>query len=167
MTAVITNISRRPRVPSEIIEQARKIHLIDIENLCGSSMPTRRQVEAARVRYQDEVQIGKDDCVVIASARGNLFTAHLGWPGARYLARDGKDGADICLAQVILYEELPRRFGGVVVASGDGGLAPFVAHLANWGMETIVVSLSNRLSRLMRMAAHKSIVLEPELQDIA
>jgi len=154
-------------VPSEVIAHARKIHLIDIENLCGSSMPTRRQVEAARVRYEDEVPIGNLDCVVIASARGNLFTAHLGWPGARYLARDGKDGADSCLAEVIVEEELPRRFGAAVVASGDGGLAPFVAHLASCGMETIVVSLSNRLSRRMRMAAHKSIVLEPELQNIA
>jgi hypothetical protein len=154
-------------VPNEVIAHARKIHLIDIENLCRSSMPTRRQVEAARVRYEGEVQIGDIDCVVIASARGNLFTAYLGWPGARYLARDGKDGADICLAEVILEEELPRRFGGVVVASGDGGLAPFVAYLASCGMETTVVSLSNGLSRRMRMAAHKSIVLEPELQDIA
>jgi uncharacterized LabA/DUF88 family protein len=95
------------------------------------------------------------------------MSAFIGWPGARYLSQDGKDGADICLARVIVDEGIEHRFDNVVLASGDGGLAPFVAHLATKGLNTTVVSPANRLSRQMRMAAHKCIVLTPELEDIA
>ena len=167
MTAIITNISRVPRATATPPVRGRSIHLIDIENLCGSSQPSRHEVEHARARYSEWVPVGNLDQVVVASSRGNLMSAFIGWPGARYLSQDGKDGADICLARVIVDEGIEHRFDNVVLASGDGGLAPFVAHLATKGLNTTVVSPANRLSRQMRMAAHKCIVLTPELEDIA
>lgn len=167
MTAIITNIARAPRATTAPMVRGRSIHLIDIENLCGSSQPSRQEVEHARARYNEWVPVGNLDQVVVASSRGNLMSAYIGWPGVRYLTQDGKDGADICLARVMLEEGVAQRFGAVVLASGDGGLAPFVAHLATQGLATTVVSPADRLSREMRMAAHKCIVLAPELEDIA
>ena len=145
----------------------RKVHLIDIENLCGSPHPSRTQVAAARQRYEASVTLRDGDLVIVASAFGNLMSAALGWPGVRYLGRDGRDGADICLAKVIVDERVSERFDSVVMASGDGGLAPFIAHLAGWGLDTTVVSQRKPLSRQMRLAAHRCIVLGPDLENIA
>jgi hypothetical protein len=167
MAAIITNISRAPRVATAPLVPGRSVHLIDIENLCGESRPTRNQVEVARQRYMEVGLCQLGDHVIVASSRGNWMNSAYGWPGARCLVRDGKDGADLCLAEVMSTEGLSERFARAVVASGDGGLAPFVSELAAKGMDTVVVSQSSRLSRLMRMAAHKCIVLTPELEDIA
>lgn len=167
MSAIITNPSRRPARPSRAIVPGRKVHLIDIENLCGLSNPSRTQVAYARELYEESVSINHGDLVVVASAWGNLMSAALGWPKARHLARDGKDGADICLARVVVEEDVAERFDSVVMASGDHGLAPFVSHLALRGLDTTVVSLRDSLSRDMRMAAHRCIVLTPELEDVA
>lgn len=167
MTAIITNIERVSRGAAVPLVPGRCMHLIDIENLCGASQPTLEQVRVARQRYMDTGLCREGDLLVIASSRGNYLNSAFGWPGARHLTRDGKDGADLCLAEVMSEERLPNRFERVVVASGDGGLAPFVANLAVSGVDTVVVSQSDRLSRRMRLAAHKCFVLTPDLEDIA
>lgn len=167
MITSITNLTRRPGARVRALVPGRKVHLIDIENLCGSGRPSRTQVAVARVRYEESVKVNEGDLVIVASAFGNLMSVALGWPGVRYLGRNGKDGADICLASVIVEERVSERFDSVVMASGDGGLAPFVAHLAGRGLDTTVVSYRKPLSRQMRMAAHTCIVLNPELEDIA
>ena len=167
MNSIITNIQRAPRAVGVPPVPGRSIHLIDIENLCGASQPTLGQVRLARQRYMDTGLLSQGDHIVIASSRGNYLNSACGWPGARYLARDGKDGADICLAKVMLEERLESRFTRVIVASGDGGLAPFVSNLAAMGVDTVAVSKSDCLSREMRLAAHRSIVLTPDIEDIA
>jgi hypothetical protein len=159
MTNTILNIAQVPRLRRRPLVSGRKIHLIDIENLTATPRPSRLDVERARQTYENAVTIGTRDHVILASARANLFSAYLGWPKARFLARDGKDGADICLAQVIVDERVANRYEAAVVASGDGGLAPFVAYLASKGMETVVVSRSETLSRKMRLASSKCILL--------
>lgn len=167
MTAIISNIQRAPRGYHHPLVPGRSMHLIDIENLCGSSHLTLDQVRTARQRYVDTGLCREGDLVVVASSRGNFLSSAYGWPSARYLTRDGMDGADLCLAEVISEERLPSRFEKVVVASGDGGLAPFVVNLADSGVDTVVVSTSDRLSRQMRLAAHKCVVLSPDIEDIA
>mgnify|MGYP001251422881 CR=1 FL=1 len=167
MNAIITNIARAQALATTPEAPERSVHLIDVENLCGESNPTKHRVEIARKRYLEAVWSDKTDHFIVASSRGNFMNASLGWPGARYLVRDGKDGADFCLAEVMSSEKLEQRFRRAVVASGDGGLAPCVAQLAGSGLHTVVVSSRNRLSRLMRLASHKCIVLTPELEEIA
>jgi hypothetical protein len=143
------------------------MHLIDIENLCGSSRLTLDQVKVSRQLYTEMGLWREGDLIVIASSKGNYLSSAYGWPTARHLVRDGKDGADLCLAEVMSEEGLPNRFERVVVASGDGGLAPFVSELAGSGVDTVVVSQSTRLSHQMRLAAHKCFVLTPNLEDLA
>jgi len=167
MNATITNISHGRVASRGRSAFGRTIHLIDIENLCGSSRVTPDQVAEARERYEEAVPNVLSDQVIVASSTGNLFSSSQGWPGARLLARDGKNGADICLAEVIVEENVMGRFETAFVASGDGDLAPFVAFMAAKGMNTVVVSRTDRLSRSMRMAAHKCILLEPKLQERA
>lgn len=167
MNAIITNIARAQALATTPEAPERSVHLIDVENLCGESRPSRQQVEVAHRRYLEAVSPDEKDHFIVASSKGNLINVSLGWPGARYLARDGQDGADLCLAEVMTGEKLEQRFRRAVVASGDGGLAPCVAQLAGSGLHTVVVSSRNRLSRLMRLASHKCIVLTPELEETA
>jgi hypothetical protein len=167
MNATITNISYGKVASRGRSAFGRTIHLIDIENLCGSSRVTPDQVAEARERYEEAIPIVRSDQVIVASSTGNRPSSRLGWPGARLLARDGKNGADDCLAEVIAGGLVTKLFDRAVVASGDGGLAPSVAFMAGEGIYTVVVSQSDRLSRSMRVAAHKSILLEPKLQERA
>lgn len=167
MSNIIRNMGAPRVAPSSSLLPGRRIHLIDIENLCGLSQPTEMDVAHSKLQYETEIGINSSDLVVIASSRGNLLSASSGWPGVRYLTQDGKDGADICLSEVMKEERLSLRFDQVFLVSGDGGLAPCVARLAEEGLYTVVVSQQERLSRKLRLAAHACIVLTPDLQEIA
>ena len=141
------------------IDRVRAIHLIDIENLCGVATPTATQVEEVRWLYMKTISVGPRDLVVIASAHINCLAAGTGWPGKRYLVRSGKDGADVCLAEIMCDEHLAERFERVYIASGDGGLAPFVAHVATLGAHTVAVSRAASISVQMRLAANETVYL--------
>ena len=138
------------------IKQMRCVHLIDIENLCGASNPTLEQVVHARQVYFADLQPGKDDIFyVTVSSKANLAAAAYGWPGASYESKDGHDGADILLAKHIAEDRLQDRFREVFVASGDGGLSPFVEHLVNAGEPVTVVSDQRFISMKLRLSGAK------------
>ena len=140
--------------------QKRSIHLVDFENLCNESLMTQDTAELVRASYLEQVGVEAMDQVVIATSRINALTAFMAWPGNRHLMRDGKDGADIEIAEVILTEHLAERFDTVYVASGDSGLAPFVSALSAQGVKTVVVSLPGSLGREAAMAASTVIRLQ-------
>lgn len=155
-----------PRVRDKF--PARAVHLIDIENLVGAPRLTKQAVTIARYRYLAEISVGAGDHVIIAtSSSQNLLAAAQGWPGARYLQKPGKDGADLMLAEVIANENLESRFKSAIIASGDGGLAPSVAHLASRGVATTAVAHSQSLSHKMRLAAHASVIFAADHQLVA
>lgn len=133
------------------IRSLRSIHLIDIENLCGSSNPTVDQVAEVREEYFNLVQPGKLDLFYITvSSKNNLEAVMFGWPGARLECQEGHDGADILLAKEMLTGNLNESFNRIFLGSGDGGLAPFASRLVNQGCEVSVVSIPRCLSRQMR-----------------
>ena len=167
MEITIRNISRGTRPLSRRNNVRRGLHLIDIENLCGSSLPTKDDVENARKRYFSVAPFHPGDHVIVASARINLLNSGLGWPKARLLARDGRNGADICLSDVVRHEDVERRFDTVVLASGDGGLAFDIARLGSAGLHTVVVAQQSRLSRQLRIAADRCIVLHDYKKKVA
>ena len=68
---------------------ARRLHLVDIENLVGASLPGLGQVREVQDLYTGCLGIGAPDQVVIASSHLTRLNAGLGWPHARYLARSG------------------------------------------------------------------------------
>jgi uncharacterized LabA/DUF88 family protein len=134
----------------QAIKANRTIHLIDIENLCGSCDLTIASVENAREAYFAAAQPNTDDLFVIAASNHNQEAAAFGWPNGKHVFRSGQDGADIELALVMINEHLDQRFQTVVLASGDGGLAPFAEHLIQLGSELKVVSLGRCLSHQLR-----------------
>lgn len=143
-----------------INSQSRTIHLIDIENLCGQPVVTVERAREARAAYENRITIGEHDLIVVASSRMSAFAAYAVWPEARRLWRDGKDGADICLAQVITFEGLPERFNRVVLASGDGGFTEFVEYLTARNVTVDVVGLERHLAYRLAIAATRCITLD-------
>ncbi|HAM21428.1 MAG TPA: hypothetical protein DCQ04_03995 [Actinobacteria bacterium] len=136
----------------------RKIHLVDIENLCGTPRPSRRLVQEVRDRYINFVPLGTHDHVVLACNHGACLDVGLGWPGPRLLVRSGHDGADQALLDVLADEGIEVRFTGVVIASGDGIFTEAAARLAQAGLEVLVVSRIAALSKRLTLAAHRIVV---------
>src|ERR1700733_6007390 len=73
--------------------QARRLHLVDIENLAADPMPSLGKVRHVQGLYARRLGLGASDQVVIASSHLTLLNAALGWPHARYRIRSGPDGA--------------------------------------------------------------------------
>lgn len=134
------------------LSKGRSIHLIDIENLCMESNPTEEHVARAKAAYFAKVQPGEHDLFhVSVSSKNNITAAIYGWGNAAFSCKEGHDGADILLAELMLDGKLGERFEKVYLASGDGGLAPFASSLINQGVEVEVVAVPDALSYQFRL----------------
>src|SRR5215469_6688265 len=140
----------------------RGLHLIDVENLSGTTAPDPAQARHLRARYVLLVGIGALDQVVIASSHLALKKTGGWWPGARYLVRSGPDGADLALLDLAAYERIAERFLQVTIASGDGIFAPVAASLETAGCQVNAVSRRAGLSRQLALAVGwKVIYIDP------
>lgn len=132
--------------------QARELHLIDVENLLGTPYYTATAVSALRSTYDRVSETGAAAQQVIGtSASSNLLTAALAWGSARPVFENGADGADRALLAAGEYSP-ERRFGRVVIGSGDHAFAPYAAHLQRNGVHVTVVCRPKALSRVLRLA---------------
>jgi hypothetical protein len=139
---------------------ARRMHLVDIENLAGSSLPSLSQVREALGLYTDRLAFGAMDQVEVASSHLTLLNAALGWPHAHYRVRSGPDGADLALLDVLRHENVARRFTHVAIGSGDHLFAEEAARLAAQGIWVTVVSRRCSLSPRLALAARGVIFLD-------
>ncbi len=139
---------------------ARRLHLVDIENLAGDSLPTLSQVRHAQGLYTDCLTVGAMDQVEVASSHLTLLNAALGWPHAHYRVRSGPDGADLALLDVLRHENVANRFTHVAIGSGDHLFAEEAAHLAAQGVWVTVVSRQRSLSRQLELAAREVVFFD-------
>jgi hypothetical protein len=139
---------------------ARRLHLIDIENLVGDSLPSLSQVRQAHADYVAALALGEMDQVEVASSHLTLLSAALGWPSAHYRIRSGPDGADLALLDVLRYENVAKRFTHVAIGSGDHIFADEAARLATKGVWVTVVSRRCSLSPRLALAAREVIFLD-------
>ena len=146
--------STRDRFP------ARRLYLVDIENLAGASLPSLSQVREALGLYAGCLALGAMDQVEVASSHLTLLNAALGWPRAHYRVRSGPDGADLALLDVLRHENVADRFTHVAIGSGDHLFAGEAAHLAAQGVWVTVVSRRRSLSRRLALAARQVIYLD-------
>ncbi|MCW2935835.1 MAG: hypothetical protein JWM19_6797 [Actinomycetia bacterium] len=142
---------------------ARTLHLVDIENLAGTAIPSRLQVMDVQHRYARRMAVGVDDQVIMASNHLALVNAALGWPHARYRVRSGPNGADLELLDVIEYENVATRFTHVVIGSGDGMFGDAARGLSAGGVRVTVVSLQRSLSASLARAARHVVYLDAPL----
>jgi hypothetical protein len=139
---------------------ARRLHLVDIENLAGDPRPSISQVRQAQGLYTGCLAFGGMDQVEVASSHLTLLNAALGWPHARYRVRSGPDGADLALLDVLRHENVAQRFTHVAIGSGDHLFAEEAAHLAAQGVWVTVVSRQRSLSPRLALAAREVIFLD-------
>ncbi|MGW4639500.1 hypothetical protein ACWEN6_13280 [Sphaerisporangium sp. NPDC004334] len=75
------------------------MHLVDIENLVGSTRPTTCHVRKVMTIYESLVPIGAGDQYVVAVNHTALLPVGIAFHGVRLLARSGRDGADRALVE--------------------------------------------------------------------
>jgi hypothetical protein len=146
VTPKVVNVRRLRETGSRWHFPERALHVVDIENLAGSAVPSLTRVAEVQGRYLSCLRFGVDDQVVLASNHLALLNAGLGWPHARHLVRSGKDGADLELLDVLEHENVAARFSHVVIGSGDGGFVHAAVGLAALGVHVTVVSRWGSLS---------------------
>lgn len=144
----------------------RTLHVVDIENLAGTAMPTLRQVSQVQGLYIARLGFGADDQVVMAASHRGLLNAALAWPHARYRVRSGPNGADLELMDVLLHEDIPARFTHVVIGSGDGVFVQAAALLADGGVRVTVASRPDSLSHLLRRTASDVVYLDLDMPQV-
>jgi NYN domain len=132
--------------------EGRSIHLVDVENLAGSSAACLGGVAELRWRYEAAADVGLMDHLVIATGAVAAPAAWFDWSTARRLVRRGINGADHALLGVITSENLAGRFERVVIASGDGIFADACARLQATGCHVTVVTRPEALSTRLRLA---------------
>jgi hypothetical protein len=100
----------------------RALHLIDPENLAGGAGVAEDVIRDVWDCYRAAVPIGPDDHVIVASSSHFARRAWFVFPadGIQRRVRDGADGADLALLESIDLDHDSRRFGTLVIGSGDG-----------------------------------------------
>ncbi|MFC4529345.1 NYN domain-containing protein [Sphaerisporangium dianthi] len=161
--------SRRSRSAGhqESLRHGRAMHLLDIENLVGTSGPTTREVEEVMMMYDAVVPIGERDHYMVAVNPAALVAVGVAFPGGRLLTRPGPDGADRALGEAAYHDRIDLRFERVVIGSGDGYFVDLAHWLREAGLHVIVVSRPGSLSRRLSAAATEAICLEPATQHAA
>ena len=129
----------------------RELHLIDIENELGTGTPTARDITRFRDFYISANEVPADAHIVIAaSSKETLLDASVGWPHARTVYLPGQDGTDRALIQVALDENVDKRYGKVVFASGDHIFADAATTLQRLGVYVKFFARAIHVSRFIR-----------------
>lgn len=140
----------------------RWLHVVDVENLIGGAAMSRCDVEELNARYAAAVSVhGTADIVIVACGERSAEAVFFGWDAsARRLLRGGRSGADLELLRVLTDEGVRRRFGHVVIASGDGIFWGVARQLADAGVDVTVVSRRDSLSWRLRAAAARVVDIQ-------
>lgn len=143
-----------------LLSLRRNVHLIDIENLCGTAHLTVEDVQYAAFQYHRSVHVMPEDNVIIGSSHHNLLATGLGWTNVRHVVQSGVDGADRALQAVMANEGLDRRYERAILATGDGGFDFSIAALTRLGCDVSVVAPAGRTARRLLLAASRVILAD-------
>lgn len=137
----------------------RTLHIIDIENLCGTPQCTSDACRQMHHAYRSAVSLGEHDLFLLGADQGNS-AAVFGWPtGSQKVFGTGKDGADKALLEAALRYNLPRQVDHVVIGSGDHYFADAVRMWRSEGLAVTVVGLSGHISHTLYSATPRVITL--------
>lgn len=164
MLRTISGDKRPQRAGARRRFPARRLHLVDIENLAGHPRPSLGQIRQALSLYTGCLALGPMDQVEVASSHLTLLNAALGWPHAHYRVRSGPDGADLALLDVLWHENIATRFTHVAIGSGDHLFAEEAARLAAQDVWVTVITRQRSLSPRLALAAREVIFLDTAAQ---
>lgn len=148
---------------------ARRLVVVDIENLLGGACLHRRQVKWAKSMLSTTLSLHAPDHVVVGISHVGLLPVGCAWPRIRYVVRSGPNGADLALLDV-LGEDVSARFDEVVIASGDGVFTEAVWELEDSGVTTTVLARPGTLARSLESATSRVLYVRsspPNIDDLA
>ena len=141
-------------------KSARKLFVVDIENAVGTGVIDEESCKSVKSRIERTYRPGDSDLTVVGvSHKNNLFPAHA-WDGARVVIREGHNGADLALEDVLVNENVEGRFGEVVIVSGDGLFSEQASRLRSLGVRVTVDARARQLARVLAFSC-SSVRLAP------
>ena len=149
----------------------RSLHLIDLENLCGSGLPPTSLIETVWRTYRYGVPTSPEDHYVVGSS--HLFASRawfvLPYQGIQRRARSGKDGGELAILAEVDLDHAASRFDRLVIASGDGMFTETAKAAREHGLHVHQVSGLGSCSRALAATAHthsrlRLAAIEPALQ---
>lgn len=123
----------------------RTLCIVDVEN-CASTADL--SLERA-LHVQRAIKRAVPDALmhVVGCSHRNAAAARFAFDRSRLVIRSGADGADLALIEVLETERVERRFGRVVIASGDHSFVPVIKRLREAGVVVEALSIAGQLSR--------------------
>lgn len=140
-------------IATRCLRAVRRLHLLDIENLCGTSHLTTGMVTYVLDAYRQEIGIGPSDHVIMGVSHHNALAAGRVAPDVRLCVRSGADGADLALLEVLGGEHVQERFAEIYLSTGDGVFADLATTMAGRGTPIRVVAGFGTASRRLQLAA--------------
>lgn len=140
---VATALARKEEVPSagrHLRTRPRTLHLVDLENLLNGRVDAHSVAEVWD-EYQRVTGMCEDDHVIVSVSQRNAVATFFSLPAAvqRIIGSNEADGADHALLEAIDIAWTARRFGQVMVATGDGIFTPVAACLHARGLQMVQV----------------------------
>lgn len=120
--------------------RARTLHLMDLENLLAGRVDCPA-VAGLWHDYQRVTDFRWDDHVIVAVSKKNAAATFFALPAAiqRIVGRNIPDGADLALIEAVDIDWAARRFGQVMVATGDGIFTDTARRLHERGLQVVQV----------------------------
>jgi hypothetical protein len=126
---------------SSLITTRRSLHLVDLENLAGD--PRANAASALHVydEYLDAARWQPGDHVIVATNPWLMARIAFDLPAATSRhAVHGRDGADTMLLSLAPPELVTKRYGRLVVGSGDGIFVSRAQTVRDQGVNVDVVA---------------------------
>jgi len=134
----------------------RSLHLIDLENLCGSGLPPTSLIEKVWRTYRYGVPTSSEDHYIVGTS--HLFAARAWFvlpdQGIQRRARSGKDGGELAILTNLDLDHAVSRFDRLVIASGDGMFTETAKAAREHGLHVHQVSGLGSCSRMLAATAH-------------
>ena len=134
----------------------RSLHLIDLENLCGSGLPPTSVIERVWNTYRYGVSTSPEDHYIVGTSHAFAMRAWFVLPaqGIQRRTRSGKDGGELAILTDLDLAHTVRRFDRLVIASGDGMFSETAMTAREHGLHVHQVSGIGTCSRRLAAAAH-------------
>lgn len=148
------------------MHSTRSLHLIDLENLCGSGLPSESLIARVWRTYRYGVQTSPQDHYIVGSSHGFASLAWFILPtqGIQRVVRSGKDGGELAILAEVDLAHAATRFDRIVIASGDGMFTEAATTARAHGLHVHQVSGIGKRSGALAAAAHthSRLRLEPK-----
>lgn len=132
----------------------RAIHLIDLENLIGDPFAGPGTIAGIWQAYTTGIGLHPGDHVIVATGPGMAATAWYVLPatGIQRRTKRGRDGADRALIEAVDLHHDARRFGMLIIASGDHIFEPLARQARTEGMSVWNIAGKGALARTLKAA---------------